>query len=171
MSNLILVGFMGTGKSAVGKRLAQKLNREYIDLDRKIEKEAGWTIPQIFAAEGEAGFREREGRALREVVELRNQVISTGGGVMLREENIQLLKKNGKLICLTASPDVILQRTLMSLSSRPLLVGHEPRARVEQLLKLRAPFYALADWTIDTSNKNVKQVTEEILCKLEMSKP
>ena len=171
MSNLILVGFMGTGKSAVGKRLAKKLDREYIDLDRKIEKEAGWTIPQIFAAEGEAGFREREGRALREVIELKNHVISTGGGVMLREENIPLLKKSGKLICLTARPDVILQRTLTTLSSRPLLVGHEPRERVEQLLKLRAPFYALADWTIDTSNKNVEQVTEEILCKLEMSKP
>ncbi|MBI3323828.1 MAG: shikimate kinase [Candidatus Omnitrophica bacterium] len=162
---------MGTGKSAVGKILAKRLNLPFVDLDRKIEKEAGWAIPQIFAAEGEAGFREREARAVREAAELEQHVIATGGGVMLREENIQRLKKSGKLICLTANPDVILQRTLTTLPSRPLLAGHDPRERVDQLLKLRAPFYAQADLTVDTSEKTVEQVAEEILCRLELSKP
>ncbi len=171
MGNIILVGFMGTGKSAAGNLLAQKLGRPFVDLDRRIEKQAGWNIPQIFAVEGEAGFRQREANAVREAAELKDHVIATGGGVMLREENIQLLKKSGKLICLTASPDVILRRTMATLPSRPLLAGHEPRARVEELLKLRAPFYAQADWTLDTSEKSVEQVVEEILCKLEKSKP
>ena len=171
MRNLILVGFMGTGKSAVGKLLARRLNRSFVDLDRKIERDAGRPIPQIFAEGGEASFREREARAVKEAVELKNHVIATGGGVMLREENITLLKKCGRLICLTASADAILQRTLATLSSRPLLAGHEPRQRVEELLKLRAPFYAQADVTIDTSDKSVDQVVEEILCKLESSKP
>lgn len=163
MGNLILVGFMGTGKSAVGKLLARRLSRPFVDLDRKIEKEAGGSIPKIFAAEGEAGFREREARAVREAAELKEHVIATGGGVMLREENIRLLKKSGKLICLTANADAILQRTLATLPSRPLLAGYEPRERVEELLKLRAPFYAQADVTIDTSDKSVDQVAEEIL--------
>lgn len=171
MSNLILVGFMGTGKSAVGKLLAQKLNRTFVDLDRKIEKEAGWNIPQIFAFEGETGFREREARAVREAVEMKDHVIATGGGVMLNEENVRLLKKSGTLVCLTASPDVILRRTTTTLPTRPLLAGHEPRQRVEELLKLRAPFYAQADLTVDTSDKSVEKVAEEILCKLETFKP
>ena len=163
MKNIILVGFMGTGKSAVGKLLARRLNRSFVDLDRKIEKEAGGSISQIFASEGEDGFRERETRAVKEAVELKNHVIATGGGVMLQEENVRLLKKCGRLICLTASADAILQRTLATLPSRPLLAGHEPRQRVEELLKLRAPFYAQADATIDTSDKSVEQVVEEIL--------
>lgn len=171
MQNIILVGFMGTGKSAVGRLLAQRLNRVFLDLDRKIEKEAGHSIAEIFAKEGEAGFREREARAVREAVELKDHVIATGGGVMLREENIRLLKKCGRLICLTASPDAILQRTMATGPSRPLLAGHDPRARVEQLLKLRAPFYAQADRTIDTSEKSVEQVAEEILCRLKTYRP
>lgn len=162
---------MGTGKSAVGKLLAGQLKRPFLDLDRKIEKNAGWTIPQIFAFEGEAGFRDREAAAVQEAAELKDHVIATGGGVMLRQENITALKKSGKLLCLTARPDVILQRTTATLSTRPLLAGHEPRERVEQLLKLRAPFYAQADCTIDTSEKSVQQVVEEIQCKLNASKP
>ena len=162
---------MGTGKSAAGKLLAERLKRPFVDLDRVIEKEAGRSVAEIFTEEGETVFREREARAVRSAVVLKDHVIATGGGVMLSDENVRLLKASGKLICLTASTEVILQRALASLPSRPLLAGADPLARIEQLLKLRAPFYAQADVTLDTSNRTVSEVVEEILCKIETSKP
>lgn len=159
----MLVGFMGTGKSAVGKLLGERLGRPFVDLDRKIEKEAGRAVAQIFQGEGEAGFRKREREAVREAAALEGHVIATGGGVMMDEENVRLLKGSGWLVCLSASPDVILRRTTATLHNRPLLAGGEPRQRVEALLKLRAPFYAQADMAVDTSNRPVKEIVEEIL--------
>lgn len=161
--NIVLVGFMGTGKSAVGKLLAERLGRAFVDLDRKIEKEAGRAVAQIFQGEGETGFRKREREAVRQAAALEGHVIATGGGVMMDEENVRLLKGSGWLVCLTASPDVILRRTMATLRIRPLLSGGEPRERIEALLKLRAPFYAKADVAVDTSNRPVKEIVEEIL--------
>lgn len=166
MKNIVLVGFMGTGKSAVGWALAKRLKTSFLDLDRKIEKEAGQPIPKIFAEQGEEAFRALEMKAVKEVAGLKGHVIATGGGVMLRDENVRLLKECGTVICLTATPEVILQRTLVTLRSRPLLAGAEPRERVEELLKLRTPFYAKADWTVDTSEKTVQQVVKEILQRI-----
>ena len=166
MENIILVGFMGTGKSAVGRLLAERLKRPFLDLDRRIEARAGRPVARIFTEEGEAGFRQREAEAVKEVSALQEHVIATGGGVMLSEENVERLKRSGKLICLTARPEVILQRTLATLPSRPLLSGGEPRERIDQLLKLRAPYYARADLTVDTSNRSVEEVVEEILKKV-----
>ncbi len=157
---------MGTGKSAVGKLLAQRLKRHYLDLDRKIEKETGRPVQEIFANEGEAAFRRLEAKAVNEAASLQGHVIATGGGVMCDERNVQSLKAGGLLICLTASPDAILERTGSNLASRPLLAGADPKGRIEELLKLRAPFYAQADWTIDTSNRTLHEVVEEILCRL-----
>ncbi|MBI3322059.1 MAG: shikimate kinase [Candidatus Omnitrophica bacterium] len=154
---------MGTGKSVVGKLLADRLGRPYLDLDRKIEKTAGRTVAQIFEGEGEAGFRKRERDAVREAAGLKGHVVATGGGVMMDDENVRLLKGSGWLVCLTASPDVILQRTTATLQNRPLLSGGEPRERVEALLKLRAPYYAQADAAVDTSNRPVKEIVEEIV--------
>ena len=154
---------MGTGKSAVGKRLAKRLNRPFLDLDRKIEKEAGCSVAEIFTKEGEAGFRQRESQQVREVAGLKDHVVATGGGVMLDEENVRILRKSGKIICLTASTEMILQRTLATLPSRPLLAGRDPRSRVEDLLRLRSPFYAQADFAVDTSDSSVEEVVEEIL--------
>ena len=166
MKNVVLVGFMGTGKSAVGKLLARQLDRPFIDLDRKIEQKAGRTVQQIFAQDGEPAFRRLEAEAVREAAALKEHVIATGGGVMCDEKNVQALKASGVLICLTASPDVILERTSASSVSRPLLAGADPKERIETLLKLRAPYYAQSDWTIDTSNRPLQEVVEEILCKL-----
>ena len=164
---------MGTGKSAVGKMLARKLKRPFVDLDRQIEKEAGQTVQEIFEKDGEPAFRKLEAKVVREAAELKNHVIATGGGVMCSEENVQVLKASGTLVCLTASADTILERTSVSLVSRPLLAGGDPRERINELLKLRAPYYARADVTIDTTGRTLQEVSEEILCKIktEKSKP
>ena len=157
---------MGTGKSAVGRLLAQRLKRPFLDLDRMIEKETGRSVAQIFAEEGEAGFRERESQAVQSVAGLSGHVIATGGGVLMDETNVQILQKSGVLVCLTASPDVILKRTTASLPSRPLLNGSAPREQIEELLKLRAPFYARADVTIDTTDRSLEEIIEQILGKI-----
>ena len=162
---------MGTGKSAVGKMLARKLKRPFIDLDRQIEKEAGQTVQQIFARDGEPAFRQLEAKGVREATGLKDHVIATGGGVMCSEENVQALKSSGVLVCLTAGADTILERTSASLVSRPLLAGGDPKERINELLRLRAPYYARADVTIDTTGRTLQEVSEEILCKIEKFKP
>ena len=162
---------MGTGKSVVGKQLAQRLNRPFIDLDRQIEKKAGRPVREIFVRDGEAAFRKLETAAVGEAAALKEHVIATGGGVMCDESNVEALKASGTLVCLTASADAILERTATTLASRPLLAGADPKQRIEGLLKLRAPFYAKADITIDTGGRTPQQVVEEILCKLETFKP
>ncbi len=162
---------MGTGKSTVGKLLAQRLNRPFVDLDRQIGKEAGRSVAEIFAKDGEPAFRAMERRAVRKVSQLRSHVIATGGGVMCDEGNVEALKASGLLVCLTASPEVILQRTGPKVGARPLLAGGDPKQRIEQLLALRAPYYAQADMTLDTTGRSPEQVAEEILCKIETFRP
>ena len=162
---------MGTGKSAVGKMLARKLNRPFVDLDRQIEREAGRSVQQIFARDGEPAFRRLEAKAVRDAAALKEHVIATGGGVMCDQANVQALKSAGVLICLTANVETIMERTSATLGSRPLLAGTDPERRVEELLRLRAPYYARADLTIDTTGRTLKEVTEEILCKIEKFKP
>ena len=163
MKNVILVGFMGTGKSVVGKLLAERLGRPFVDLDKKIEREAGRPVARIFEEEGEAGFRKRERQVVRVAAALKGHVVAAGGGVMADDENVRLLKESGWLICLTARPEVILQRTAATLQGRPLLAGGEPKERIEALLKLRAPFYAKADAAVETSDRPVREVVEEIV--------
>jgi shikimate kinase len=165
--DILLVGFMGTGKSVVGKRLAARLGRRFVDLDAEIAAAAGQSIPEIFAAEGEGGFRDRETAALRALAEEATdqraaRVIATGGGVLGREENVALLRRLGTLVCLTARPAVILERT-RPWRDRPLLAGApDPATVVERLLAERAPRYALANHAIDTSDRSVEEVVEEI---------
>lgn len=166
MNNIILVGFMGTGKSAAGKLLARRLRWSFLDLDRMIEEKAGRSVPEIFHRDGEAGFRKRERRAVKSLSRRRSTVIATGGGVMLDDENVRTLKKLGRVICLSARPEMVLQRTAASLASRPMLRGADPLARIEELLSLREPFYAKADATIDTSSRSIEEVVQEILAFL-----
>ncbi len=154
---------MGTGKSAVGRLLARRLQRTFVDLDDRIAQAAGRSIARIFADEGETGFRKRESEAVAWVSALTSHVIATGGGVMLDDSNVHRLKESGILICLNARPDVIAKRTLGSLPARPLLSGPDPRQRIEQLLKERAPSYEKADRMIDTSDRSIQEVVEEIL--------
>ena len=161
---------MGTGKSAVGEILSKQLKRPFVDMDERIEKGANCSIPEIFAEKGESVFRQMESKAVREIVKEQGVVVAAGGGVMLDEQNVRLLKESGTLICLSARPEVILERTLANLPSRPLLQGDSPLGRVEELLELRAPFYAKADLTLDTSDRSIEEVVEEILKTLKSEK-
>ena len=162
MKNIVLVGFMGTGKTAVGKLLAKKLQRSFVDLDAEIEKQAGRSVAEIFSAEGEPGFREREEAAVAKVSLRKNCVIAAGGGVLIREDNVRALRKNGFLVCLTAQTDVIVKRISSPGHVRPLLKGAEPRDRIEELLKERAASYSKADVMVDTSSLSVKEVVDKV---------
>ncbi len=166
-SNIAIIGFMGTGKTAVGELLAERLGREFIELDVLIEQRAGTTIPEIFEQEGEIAFREREIEATRGVAEKENAVIACGGGIVLNQINVDRLKKQSVIVYLTASPAVILKRTSSDKDERPLLVAEDKAAKVGVLLKLRKPFYErAADITVDTSKLEVTEVVEQILTGL-----
>ena len=144
--------------------LAEKLGKEFIELDALIEGKAGKTIPGIFQQEGEIAFREREIEATREVAEKENAVIACGGGVVLNQINIDRLRKNSVIVYLTALPGVILKRTSSDKDERPLLVAEDKASKIERLLKLREPFYErAADITVDTSKLEVTEVVEQII--------
>jgi shikimate kinase len=160
--NIVLTGFMGTGKSRIGERLATELRMGYLDTDELIEKREKDSIPAIFKKRGEEYFRRLETKVVKEVALLDNFVISTGGGVVLREGNIRLLKKNAFIVCLFASPEVILKRTEGN-ENRPLLEVNNQKKRIEELLTLRKPYYDKADLKIDTSTLDSKKVVAEII--------
>jgi len=162
MGNIYLVGFMGSGKTVAGKELARKLKWQFMDLDDLIELTEKRSIHDIFAQQGEAHFRRLEKRALSQVSREKKFVVACGGGIVMDQENIKTMKETGLLICLSATPDVILKRTLKE-THRPLLNVPDPGKQVELLLKLRAPYYARADKTIDTSRLSLKQVVERIV--------
>ncbi|MFH1888721.1 MAG: shikimate kinase [Candidatus Omnitrophota bacterium] len=152
---------MGTGKTAVGRELAKKKKLQFVDLDGLIELKEKRIIPDIFARSGEPYFRKVEKRILKEVAAQKKFVVACGGGIVIDEENIEVMKKTGTLICLTATPAVILKRT-SSCAHRPLLNVKDPKKQIEHLLKLRAPYYAKTDKTIDTSKLSIKEVVEKI---------
>jgi shikimate kinase len=157
---------MGTGKSTLSRLLARKLRRPRIDTDDWITWEATMSIPEIFERFGEDAFRDIETQAARHVAGLRNHIVSTGGGILNRDENVRLLQSSGVLICLTARPEVIVARTSAS-PGRPLLQGKEDRqAEVARLLAERAARYALADWTVDTSEESLEEVVPKICERL-----
>lgn len=160
--NIILVGFMGTGKTAVARALARKLKMRYIDLDDIIEADEGRSIKDIFAESGEGRFRYLEKQAAKKISSLDKQVIATGGGVVLDKQNVENLKKNGIMVCLTATPEVIYAR-VKDQSHRPLLKVDKPQEVIKELLESRRPYYAKADFTIDTSGLTVEQVVNKIV--------
>ena len=161
--NIVLIGFMGTGKSSCGKALATRLGSAFIDLDKYIETKEKMSIPEIFAAKGEAYFREKEREAVREVVGRKGAVIATGGGTIKDEENFAALKNRGVIVCLTADVDTILARTSRR-GERPVLDGQADRRKgIEELLASRQAMYARADYSVDTSTLSPMQVTEEIM--------
>lgn len=163
--NVILTGFMGTGKTSLGKLLATKLGRPFVDIDKKIEDETQLSIPQIFEQFGEAHFRELEKAAVKELSERRGLVIATGGGTVKDEENIRLLKNSGIIICLTTEPEEILNRTARR-GERPVLDGggNERLETIKKLLAERKKFYDRADYQIDTTNWSPIQIVDNI-CK------
>ena len=154
--NIVLIGFMGTGKSAVGRVLARRTGFRHLDTDAEIERAAGRAIPEIFADEGEAAFRARETALLASLTgEDGPLILSTGGGTPVRPENAALLKQIGTVVWLQVAPEAILSRVAHSLHERPLLAWHadDPLGRIESLLAQRSPVYAaLADMILETSD-------------------
>ena len=153
---------MGTGKTAVGKELARKKKWRFADLDELIELKEKRTISDIFAKEGEPYFRRIEQTVLKEVSREKKFVVACGGGIVINKANIEIMQDSGMIICLTAEPSVILKRT-SGYAHRPLLNVANPKKQIELLLKLRAPYYARADKTIDTSRLSVKEAVGKIL--------
>ena len=170
--NVILTGFMGTGKTSLGKLLATKLGRPFVDIDKKIESEQKLSIPKIFEQFGEAHFRALEKSAVRELSERRGLVIATGGGTVKDEENLQLLKSSGLVICLTCSPEEIFLRTARR-GERPVLDGggNERLETIKRLLDERKIFYERADYHVDTTEWSPLQIIDDICRYLRQFRP
>jgi shikimate kinase len=164
--NIVLIGFMGTGKSSVGKQLAKKMNRLWVDVDNKIEEETKLKISEIFEKKGEPYFRDLERAAIEQVARGKNLVITTGGGAVLDDTNRANLKKNGIVIALWAMPETIYKRVKES-RHRPLLKGEDMKASIEKLLETRRSRYEEADKKFDTDGKTAQQVADEILAWFE----
>ena len=165
--NIILTGFMGTGKSTVGRRLAKRLGWTFVDVDRLIESSAKMPILRIFAERGEPVFRRLERRAIGRAIHAQHQVIATGGGAFVDAQSRAKLRVSGPVVCLTARPQVILTRIGRRLEARPLLSGaSNPLSRIRALLNQRAAAYAQADLTVDTSSLSIDEVVERLWAKL-----
>jgi len=166
-SNLILVGPMGSGKSAVGKQLARLLRLPFYDSDTEIERRTGVDIPFIFDKEGETGFRQREHETLEVLTAMDRIVLATGGGAILLPENRRLLAERGRVIYLKTSIAQQVERVRQG-RARPLLSNVDPTVKLGQLMEIRAPLYAeIADLTVITDHRKVHNVAEDILRELD----
>lgn len=162
--NVILIGFMGCGKTSVGIRLSYSLKRTIIDTDKWIEKKQNMTVSEIFAKEGEQAFRQMETDCIKELINTADrQIISTGGGLPVKEENHVLLKALGRVYYLKVTPETVYER-LKDDTTRPLLQGADPKARIEELLLKREPLYEkCADVIIEVSDKSFDEIIAEIM--------
>ncbi|MBR6390686.1 MAG: shikimate kinase [Lachnospiraceae bacterium] len=165
--NIILIGFMGSGKSTMGIRLSYRMKQPYIDTDKYIERKAGRSISEIFETDGEDAFRQMETEALEALIAdgIRDHVIATGGGMPMKEENHALLRKLGVVIWLRIRPESVLER-LASDTSRPLLQRPDRETLIRDLMEKRAPMYAkCADVTVDVDDKRVERIMDAIFTK------
>ena len=161
-ANIVLMGFMGTGKSTVGRQLAGRLKMTFVDMDTIIEERAGKPIPRIFAEDGEAAFRIMESDLARELSQRAGLVIACGGGVVLNPENVSHYRRTGLVVCLTATPEVIFERTSRA-RNRPLLEEQDRMKRIRDLLAARRSLYAALPRQVDTSSRSAGEVVETIL--------
>src|SRR6266404_4157581 len=160
--NLALIGFMGTGKSSVGRLVADPLHFTYLDTDDVITARAGTPLTDIFAQEGEAVFRERENRLVEELTHRTRTVISTGGGLPMDPANMASLKSHALVICLWASPEVIWEHG-PGQNHRPLLTESDPLEKVRSLLAIREPFYRQADVLVNTEMRSIREVAQQVI--------
>lgn len=166
-TSIALIGFMGVGKTAVGKALAVKLDKKFIEMDDLIAWKAGKSIPEIFQQDGEITFREFEIEVTREFSGEKNMVIACGGGVVLNKINTDRLSIESVIVYLKAAPDVILKRVSRGSSNRPLLNVPNRTERIKELLKFRQPCYGgAADIAVDTSKLGINAVANKIIVKL-----
>ncbi|WP_313731546.1 shikimate kinase [Cohnella nanjingensis] len=162
--NVVLVGFMGTGKSTVSKLLADRLGWSRIDTDDEIARRAGRSIPEIFANEGESAFRELESAVIRDVLAGERRIVATGGGAVLREENRAAMLADGLVVALTADRETLLRRVIAGgeAAGRPLLAG-DAEARIDALLAARRHAYDFAHVAVDTSGRTPEEIAELVL--------
>jgi shikimate kinase len=160
--NLFLIGPMGVGKSTIGRLLAAELHLDFYDSDRVIEERTGADIPWIFDMEGESGFRDRETAVLQELAAEQGAVVATGGGIVVRPANAEIMKSSGVVVYLTASIDQLVERTARD-KKRPLLQVDNPRQKIIELLAVREPLYReVADVVVNTDKRSPKSVAQEI---------
>ncbi|RPI38551.1 MAG: shikimate kinase [Nitrospiraceae bacterium] len=162
MKNIVLTGFMGAGKTTIGKALAKMLHMKLVDGNEEIEISQKMTINEIFKMYGEPYFRDIETAMIKKLSHNKNCIISTGGGAVLRDENMEALKENGIVFCLAANAETILKRTGNN-QDRPLLKVENPKKKIEELLAYRRPFYEKAGIMIETDGKTPLQIAEEIM--------
>ncbi len=164
VENIVLIGFMGTGKSSCGEVLARRLRWEFVEMDNLIEQTAGMSIPDIFAQKGEPHFRDLETQVCRSLANKHHAVISAGGGVVTRVENVQILRSFAYLVLLKATPEEIYRRIIQEgKEKRPLLAKPDPKQEIGRLLAIREPLYInAANAQIDTSGKSPKKIATEI---------
>lgn len=160
--NIVLIGFMGTGKSTVGRALAKHLHRDFIDMDAEIEARTQRCIPDIFAEDGEATFRDMESALALELAGRKKTIISTGGGIVLRPENLEALEASGTLVCLSASAELILERVAHH-ENRPLLAGDSKLEKIRALYEARKPLYDAIPLQIHTDGLPADGVAAEVL--------
>ena len=170
IQNLALTGFMGTGKSSVGRLLADQLRFAFLDTDEEIERRTGKSIPAIFAHDGEAHFRDLERALVAELATLRHTVISTGGGLGANAENIARLKAHALVVCLWAAPNRIWER-IRHQHHRPLLQDPDPLGKIRRLLKEREPVYRQADVLLNTELRCQREDAQQILHQFHAAQP
>ena len=165
--NIVLIGFRGTGKSTVGKLLANRLERDFIDSDEYIEDSTGKTIKHIFEGDGKEGFRKIEADVIAKLSRMDNKIVAVGGGAILREDNVRNLKDNGFLILLEATPEIIHNRIIQdkkTTQKRPSLTDKKPLDEIKHLLEQREhPYKDAADYTINTSYVTCEDIVNEII--------
>ena len=165
--NIVLIGFRGTGKSTVGKHLANRLERDFIDSDKYIEDSTGKTIKHIFEEDGEEGFRKMEADVIAKLSGMDNKIVAVGGGAILKKDNVSNLKDNGFLVLLEATPEIIHNRITQdekTTQQRPSLTDKKPLDEIKHLLEQREhPYKNAADHTINTSHTSIETIVDEIV--------
>jgi len=162
IANIALIGFMGTGKTSVGRLVAEQLHFEYLDTDELIQAATGKTITEIFKNDGEDAFRALEQKTVEELAHRKKTVISAGGGLPINPQNLVSLKKHALVVCLWASPDKIWER-VKSQTHRPLLHGENPQRKIRELLAAREPFYKKADVLLNTEVRSLREVAQQVV--------
>jgi shikimate kinase len=166
--NLALIGFMGTGKSSVGRLVADLLHFTFLDTDHVIEARAGKSISNIFAEDGEPAFRKWEGRVVEELTLRDKTVISTGGGLPANEENLASLKSHALVVCLWASAETIYER-VRDHNHRPLLDDPDPLAKIRSLLTVREPYYRQADVLVNAEIRSIREIATQVIHQFHMA--
>ena len=165
--NIVLIGFRGTGKSTVGKHLANRLERDFIDSDKYVEDSTGKTIKHIFEEDGEEGFRKIEADVIAKLSGMDNKIVAVGGGAILKKDNVSNLKDNGFLVLLEATPEIIHNRITQdekTTQQRPSLTDKKPLDEIKHLLEQREhPYKNAADHTINTSHTSIETIVDEIV--------